>query len=71
MFLGMSRYDANKKEWRGTDESGKLKEINTVHWKSPNKGATNKSGCSALPGGYRSNGDRHYANKLSRSILVI
>lgn len=24
-----------------------------------------------LLGGYRSNGDRHYANKLSRSILVI
>ena len=62
MYLGMSRYDTNKKEWRGTDESGKLKEINTVHWKSPNKGAANKSGFSAFPDGYRSNGDRNYAN---------
>ncbi len=31
----------------------KLKEANTLHWSSPNKGATNETGFTALPGGYR------------------
>jgi uncharacterized protein (TIGR02145 family) len=32
---------------------GKMKETGTAHWISPNNGATNSSGFTGLPGGYR------------------
>jgi uncharacterized protein (TIGR02145 family) len=35
---------------------GKMKEIVTAHWSSPNTGATNESGFSALPGGNSTSG---------------
>jgi uncharacterized protein (TIGR02145 family) len=37
----------------GTDAGGKMKEVGTSHWITPNTGATNSSGFTGLPGGYR------------------
>ncbi|MDD3877101.1 MAG: FISUMP domain-containing protein [Bacteroidales bacterium] len=39
--------------WPQNLAGGKLKETGTAHWSSPNTGATNETGFSALPGGYR------------------
>lgn len=36
---------------------GKMKEVGTTHWNSPNEGATNESGFLARPGGFRHHDD--------------
>jgi len=41
---------------------GKLKEAGTVHWNIPNRGATNSSGFTGLPGGFSRSYDRISGN---------
>jgi len=41
---------------------GKMKEAGLGHWDSPNTGATNESGFTGLPAGYRLNSTGYYAN---------
>jgi uncharacterized protein (TIGR02145 family) len=50
-----------------SEAGGKMKEMGTTHWSTPNTGATNESGFLGLPGGYRntngyfnSNGNNAY-----------
>ena len=45
------------KNYLGLDAGGALKETGTIHWKTPNTGATNSSGFTGLPGGWRVNID--------------
>ncbi|MCK4662039.1 MAG: fibrobacter succinogenes major paralogous domain-containing protein [Bacteroidales bacterium] len=45
---------------------GKMKETGTAHWVSPNKGATNESGFSGLPGGLRyDSGLFHFSGSIA------
>lgn len=53
MHLGMSQEEADASKWRGTDQGGRLKQEGIEYWNSPNTGATDIHGFSALPGGYR------------------
>ncbi|MCX6301004.1 MAG: fibrobacter succinogenes major paralogous domain-containing protein [Bacteroidia bacterium] len=39
---------------------GKLKETGTIHWLSPNAGATNETGFTGVPGGYRNTNDGYF-----------
>ena len=54
--LGMTDAEANAIYFRGThNEGGKLKETGITHWITTNTGATNETGFTGLPGGYRDN----------------
>ena len=53
VHLGMSQNEVDYPGPRGTAIGLKLKETGTTHWNSPNSGATNESGFTALPGGIR------------------
>jgi uncharacterized protein (TIGR02145 family) len=48
----ISEWGAIKDHYR-SDVGGKLKSTGTTYWKNPNEGATNESGFTGLPGGYR------------------
>jgi uncharacterized protein (TIGR02145 family) len=58
VHLGMPEEEAEQPFGRGTTEGGKLKATRTdpdphPRWTAPNTGATDESGWSGLPGGYR------------------
>ena len=50
-----------------TVAGGAMKETDTLFWKSPNLGATNSSGFSGLPGGYRDDNGSTYKYITERS----
>lgn len=59
---------ASNDEWEqlidyiGSEPGGRLKEVGTTHWNSLNVGATNETGFTALPGGYRSKDSSFQSN---------
>lgn len=60
MYLGLTQAEAENTDWRGYDEGGKLKQEDVSTWQTPNIGATNLSGFTALPSGYKWQSDGAY-----------
>jgi len=48
---------------------GKMKEAGLDHWNSPNTGATNESGFSAFPAGYRGSDSGSYGNMATNGYF--
>lgn len=65
IYLGMSPGDADLDNFRGTDEGGKLKDLLSGLWTTPNNGATNETGFTGLPGGLRSFDGSSYSMNLT------
>jgi len=63
--IGLSQDEADFSGWRGIGIGGKLKETDTSHWTSPNSGATDTFGFTALPGGYRYHSDIYFGLRSS------
>jgi uncharacterized protein (TIGR02145 family) len=55
--------NGNNGEYSAT-AGGKMKSTGTQYWYDPNTGASNESGFSGLPGGYRSNVDGYFNNAI-------
>ena len=72
MYLGVSQQAVEKTGWRENDEGGKLKSTRTAplhhpKWNNPNLGATNETGWSGLPGGFRDySGEYNYIGSFGR-----
>lgn len=59
-YVDVGTVDCGATGWRGVEAGGNLKEIGTSHWASPNTGATNLSGFTGLPAGYRHTNNSFY-----------
>jgi len=61
LYLGINEADTGAVcSLEDNDIAGKLKETGFAHWYSPNSGATNESGFTALPAGYRRRFDKEF-----------
>ena len=63
VYLGMSPESTLVVCEEDNDVAGRLKEVGTEHWNSPNTGATDEFDFSALPSGYRSSLNKNFAYK--------
>jgi len=57
---GQSCVASRVNAWDCSTAGGKMKEIGTTHWTTPNTGATNSSGFTVLPAGYRDSDGSFY-----------